>query len=929
MGTSSNKPGSSLDGLLCLDSLQLALRTARDSDIRAREGLKELLAPAQSAPNIPTPVHVSAPAAPEADRWQHCLDLLVEDFLARKGEIARLNKARRQQLEDFLRAQMGANLSLEEALQAKLGSPAQEALLLFAHEAAVFHLLQILLVKRWVDQRLLDEQALAPSPQTLNWIITGFLKKNSPKGMMGRHDWSFLKQNLFSWYTPSKDAWERVRLLLSAVDLSQESSDFPARILEAMADRSRLALLGLHSSLFDAKALWRLMLEQKAHDLRMGEWDFNAGNGAILVSGLRNGESLNALRELSRAKELHGVWAYTNSDLERYLSEISILWSSASEIPQINIHPRKLLRERGAKAVPLFDEEARLPYQAQLAACFPEIGAKELEDSVTFLERLREHGLLLVASESFWPTDAGDSAQRLREAALRHSCVRLIVDLRQLSGMAGEQIPKSLCILEKCSSKELRDSSRPQILRLRGHLTRSQAGAAWQLILEAIRQENAPGEVSAKSLPSAGEAMKLESMAAAASQQQLKGAPWLTLSDPYFYELSGRLRRMPSRAFTLGSILRWKPGISMPAQRGVILQERDGKALQAVPATEEAPGGADLARFLFLPDSSLVENPLFFSAQVHSAPVQFWFRLELEQALNVKGKTPDRQSEQRLKLMPLVRLFEPGTLLPVAQEARPFASLEEAKATLSRVFRGNLGMAERQNLHQVVLSLENSIRQNIEVCREFTRHLFPELDIQRWNLPSALPEIAPSVAFEIFRHLDKSPILHHPAIQVTKLRNTHDFKVSNVVLQDLQNGAGYAELQVFHGVDAVLRLSGPSLILRAAAGELQKRSGRPWSECAERLHYPTDFSLVQTQIREVLRSIQHQLQVTRDCVALLDQLFCCLFGISAGFEDDRARQTIRHHLSPEEGKIVVQFQKPIAAVFTKQEGFESPTGFLQ
>ncbi len=926
MGTSSNKPGNSLDGLLCLNALQSALRIARDADLRSREGIKELL----TNPCATTETKQD-PANADADRWQHCLDILVEDFLLRKNDIARLNKARREQLEDFLSNQMGSAVSLEAALQAKLGSPAQEALLLFAHETAVFHLLQILLVKRWVDQNQLDEKALAPSPQTLNWIITGFLKKNSPKGMMGRHDWSFLKQNLFSWYTPSKEAWERVRLLISTVNLSQEPSDFPARVLECMADRSRLALLGLQSPLFDAKALWRLLLEQKAHDLRQPEWDFASAsaNGSILMSGLRNGESINALRELSSSKELHGVWAYTNSDLERYLSEISILWSSASEIPQLNIHPRKILRERTGKSVPLFDEKARLPFQAQLAACFPENGFKELEDASVFLEQLREHGLLLVVSDCFWPTDSSDAAQKLRDCSLRLASVRLIVDLRQLTGSSGEHIPKSLCILEKCSSKELRDSSRPQILRMRGHINKIHADSAWAMILESLRQESAPGEVNTKSIQGS-DSVKLESMAAAASQQQLKSAAWLTLSDPFFYELSGRLRRLPSRAFTLGSVLRWKPGISMPTQRGVILQERDSKALQAIPATEEITGAADLIRFLFLPDSTLVENPLFFSAQVHSAPVQFWFRLELEQSLNAKStkgtKQPERQTEQRLKLMPLVRLFEPGTLLPVSVDARAYASLDEARSTLARAFKSGLGMVERQQLHQIVLSLENSIRQNIEVCREFTRHLFPELDIQRWSLPNALPEIAPSLAFDIFRHLDKSPLMQHPAVQVTKLRPVHDFKVSNIVLNEIQAGA-FAELLVYHGIDPVLRLSGPALLLKAAASELEKRVGRPWSESSERLHYPTDFALVQTQLREVVRSIQQQLQVTRDCIAVMDQLFCCLFGLASSFEDEKARQTIRHHLSPEEAKIVVSFQKPV--VFTKREDFESPTGFLQ
>lgn len=929
MGNSSKpKTGVGLDGLLCPNALQSALRSAHDSDIRAREGIKELLAPT-SAFNDLVPAGESSS---DMDRWLHCLDVLVEDFLARKSELARLNKARRDQIEDFLRTHAGPSASLEEALRGKLGSPSQEGLLLFAHEAAVFHLLQILLVKRWMDLGLMEDTALAPSQQTVNWRITAFLRKNSPKGMMGRHDWSFLKQNLFSWYSPSSDAWERVRLLLSPVDLSGEASDFPARILEALADHSRLSLLGIHRSLFDAKFLWRLLLEQKAHDLRLGsaaDWDFSASGSSILVSGLRNGESLNALRELSRAKELHGVWAYTDSDLERYLSEIFILWNSASEIPQINIHPRLHLKEKDSKAAPLFGDKARVPYQAQLAACFPCVEHRELEDAVSFLDQLKENGLLMIASDCFWPTDQGDKAQRLRDAALRATAVRLILDLRQLNGADGEHLPKGICILEKCSSKELRDSSRPQIVRLRGHLSRAQTQEVWTAILGFIHQESAPGDVVVNSIASAADTIKVEAMAAAACQNQLKASPWVTLSDPHFYELSGRLRRTPNKAFALGSILRWKKGVTLPTQRGVLLRECEGKALLAAIATDPQDDSEE-AGFLFIPESTMPEGPQFFSAQVHSAPVQFWFRLEMEQLTQKGARTtrqPERQAEQRLKLMPMVRLFEPGTLLPVVIESRPFASLEEARIRLTKAFR-SFGMAERLEVHQTILALENSIRQNIEVCQEFTKHLFPELKIRRWELPASLPEIAPSVAIEIFGHLDRSSILQHPSVHVTKLRPTHDFKVTNAVLNELQLG-GLAELQVYHGMDAILRFSGPSLILRAAQSELQKRFGRPWSECLERLKFPTDIGLVQTQVKEVLRSIQQQLQLTRDCISIMDQTFCCLFGLASGFEDEKARQTIRHHLSPDEGRIVVSFQRPGIATPIRREGFESPTGFLQ
>ena len=932
-----------LASLLCSNTLRAALRHSPDPLLPAREGLKELLTPSSPLNNASTAK--SAPAAfasePEFSRWERCLDLLVEEFLTRKAELLRLNKARRDQIEGYLRHHSKTELSLEKSVQGRIGSPEHEALQLFAHQSAVFQLLQILLVKRWVDRGLLPESSLKPSGHTLNWQITGFLKKCSKQGLMARHDWSFLKQNIFSWYSPLKDTWERLRLLLEPVKLAQETSEFPARLLQSLGARSRLSLLGFSPHLIDSRALWRLLLEQKAADERLesiSELEFATGaGGPVLVSGLGNGESLNSLRGLTTRQELHGVWAYTDSDFERFLSEMFILWDCAAEIPRINILARPALKElsrsHGAHGcgATLFHDAVRVPYQAQFAACFQDPDGKELEDAASLLEPLRENGLLLVASDLFWPTDTSDRAERLREQVLKSASIRLIVDLRQLTGSAGESLPKGIVLLEKCESRELRDSNRPQLLRARGHLQRNQVNAFWDSVLEHVRSDNQhPGDVNVKSLTAVGEGVRLESMCAAASQQQLRSAPWLTLSDPRFYDASARLRRSLHKAHTFGTVFRWRPGMDQPSRRGLLLREQ-GEFLQAFLPTDTFPN-EETPQFLFMPDSTVAEHPHFFFAQVYSAPVQFWFRLEIERgpASRAGVKAQDRQSGQRLKLMPLLRLFEPGTLLATpTQRAVPYASIDELRSELSRIFRApSRGMAENARLHEIVLSLESTITQNIALCAEFTQHLFPELKICRWNLPSRLPEVAPRHALAIFSHLDASPLVQHPAIQITRMRSAQDFKVTNTELTELVSLGGISELKVFQGIDVALKLTGPSLLLRAAQEEFQKRVGRPWRETSERMRFPTDVRLVQKQLREeILKTAEQQLAATREYLAIMDQIFCCLFDLTTSFTDESARQAMRHHLAPEESRVQVQFARPAALL--KPSGSESPIGILQ
>lgn len=936
-------------GLLCGNTLRAALRSTNDPLLPAREGLKELLTQREAAPalaaNTPAARASGEAEPPEFSRWERCLDLLVEEFLTRKAELLRLNKARREQIEVYLRKYSNTELSLERSVQGRVGSPEHEALQLFAHQSAVFQLLQILLVKRWVDRGLLPESSLKPSGQTLNWQITAYLKKCSKQGLLGRHDWSFLKQNIFSWYSPLKETWERLRLLLEPVKLAQEPSEFPARLLQRLGSRSRLSLLGFSPRLIDSSALWRLLLEQKAADERLGsisELRFAGGTGGpVLVSGLGNGESLNALRSFSKDNELHGVWAYTDSDFERFLSEMFILWDCAAEIPRINLLARPALKElsRSHRGATLFHDAVRVPHQAEIAACFQDPEGKELEDAAALLEPLRENGLLLVSSDHFWPTDTSERAERLRDQVLKCAAIRLIIDLRQLTGTAGESLPKGVVLLEKCESRELRDSNRPQLLRARGHLQAHQVSAFWESVLDHVRSRadgQNTGDVSVKALASVGEGVRLETMAAAASQQQLRSSPWLTLSDPRFYEAISRLRRSIHKAHTFGTVFRWRPGLDQPSRRGILLREnRD--VIQAFLPGDSAQSREETPQFLFMPEASVAEHPLFFLSQVYSAPVQFWFRLETEQGAGKRGgaKAHERQAEQRLKLMPLLRLFEPGTLLaaPAQRQNAPFASLDDLRSELARIFRpgGSRGMADNARLHEIVLSLEGTISQNIALCSEFTQHLFPELKIQRWSLPSRLPEVAPRQALEIFRHLDSSPMSSHPAIQITRIRSAQDFKVTNSELNELSL-AGISELKVYQGIDVAIKLTGPTLLLRAAHEELSKRVGRPWRETSERLRFPTDIHLVQKQLREeILKTTEQQLAATREYLAVMDQLFCCLFGLSSSFADESARQAIRHHLAPEESRILtqVQFSRPAPQSLITPLGSESPRGILQ
>ncbi len=896
--------------LLCPSTLKTSFRDA--TPLNARESLKALLQKDTSTSpknNPPSPTM----------EWEHCLDLLVDDFLTRRSELLRLNKARKTQIENSIRRFSDTTSSLEEILQSRVGSQENEGLNLFAYEIAVFQLLQILLLKRWSDLSLLDESDNDSAKHTVNWRITSFLKKRGRR-IIQKHDWSFLKQNCYSWFSPAHTTSQSIWSVLSKLDLGKAGSHFLLETLHQISARSRLSIIGFAPKLIGPKESWELFLEYLRTQRNMDSGVSITGDisNPLLISGLVNGDSLNSLQNLLTEKSLEGVWAFTNSEFQRFLTEINLLWISPSDIPQLNLYSKLMLSELGGQTQKsqLFSESFRVPFPAQLAACFPEGNGEELQDAVHFLDQLKERGQLLLTSDSFWPTDSSDRAQKLRENTLQKSLLKVIVDLRHAAGTKGESLPKGLFLLEKNSSKEERDANRPFILKIKGTISAEKLPQIWRKVLEALEQNQHPGEVLDTVLQT--DSARLEAMAAATSQQFLRNGPWQTLTESSFYEVSAQLKRYPNRAFASGTLLRAKNTKDINFQRAIYIKDIPGQALKA-----DCKDG----QFLFLPDNRVPEPSAFFLAQINSAPLQFWYRLELEQEAKRLSRGQQRQNEQLLKMMPLARLFADGTLIPAIQSPQHFAGHSDLRRRLPALLRPQESRTLYQSaeLLQVIVNLQHSIDQNLEVTREFSHHLYPNLSLHRWNLPAQLPEADPAQSLKILQHLDHTALLHHPSIHVTRLKPSHDFRINAVVLKPQLSGP-MSELELQSGLDTMMRLSGPAILIRAAHSALLGQLGRHWQESAMKILLPTDIFLVNAQLAEISRTIQEQLKSTKECIEIMDRIFCCLFSLSNAFEDDKAYQTIRRHLTHEETKIQVDFQRPVEI---KREDFVVPKGILQ
>ncbi len=895
---SSQRP--SWTDLVCPAVLSRELRSTQNSDLESRENLKELLF------RHYIPENRDAGSQPFL---RQILDNLLQDFLVRKNEMLRLDKTRREKIEQTIRRYSGVSASLAEFLSSRAGSEENRGLNLFALEMALFHLAQILLVRRLIEIDAWEADTI-DFRRTLHWQLTQYLKKISPKGLVGRSDWGFLKQNCYSWFSPSQNILENTREILESVRSTDFGTSFMPQLMRNLSLEKELFPLGLTEWIPSSQSLWQMLLDLRCQDQCTDT--YKELNASVAIVGMRHGEALEGLTAIF-GRNIPPLSCFSSSDLEQFFTEMCLLWNSLASLPSLKI-TRIFDSAAGLAKRDLFSEPKRNRTLANVAAYFPESGEENRESLALCLDQLCENGLLLWPTEKFWPTESDQASEGIRDFALKNSVIRWIIDLRHLSVQGNAKFPRGIFILEKSSSKEVRDSSRPQLLRVRGSATAEEFANLWTVLRNMLKMPVSPGEVVSQSPGN----LRIEAMAAASNQGQLRASPWTTLTEPSFFEIIGKLRRSTHKAFNCASVMRWKmPEKEFAPTRGVTFKEIGGKALVATPA----PLTQDLeSRFLFLPDNLTGEHPLFFSAMINSAPIQFWYRLEHEQDCSAKGqKGAQRKTEQLLKLMPVARVFMSGEIVPVPKETLGFKQLDSAYKEVTAILaKHEKEAADRIAIHEFVIALEKTIMRQTKMVEDYFQHLFPKEKIQRWRLPTNLPEVDPLHAITLFTHLERMPVLQHPLLHPMRLKPLMDFRIGRCELTPLYGNM--AELVVSDGHDNILKITGPAFLVQVAHAELQKRIGRPWLDSAVKILLPTDLPLLMAQLGEFKKITETELNLLHKMLKIEDEIFAILFGLSA-----KDAVVIRNHLYPEEVKPV-QFAKPEVR---QKAALEAPKGLLQ
>lgn len=898
-------PGESaaLGGLLSPKALDPSLRELQRIDLRSRENLKALL-PAQSAAEpSPAPAEASLFA-----RLTETFEILLRDFSQRQREWLKLNRARREQIESRIQTlgKLEQVVPLPELLQLPDDSPAGRGRQLFLREAASFQLQQALLLRRWVDQGHLALKDFSNEQLTANWQITHCLRRLQPSRLLDRSHCCFLRQNMYSWFHPAKESWAALvqtlrpltladtgaAVLLLAADMAENNPDAHRRSRREGDLSSRLG--------------WQLL-----HSARLREG--TEGN-EIALAGSWCGQALLSLPETPANPLMH---LQSADEWERYTLEMLALWIDFPQACRLRVTPSQGTAEPADSIFQAGDVRRGSP---ALAAVFLS-ESHSLDAALSLLEQLREGGLLVLSSADFWMHEEKHSAQQLREALLKKACLLAAVDLRGAIVGDGSRLPRQVLIAKKTSSREIRDSHRPQILRLRGTFARAEdLLKAWQRLCAQGFEPVEPGVVRQEQ----AEHARLEYMAAAAPQHCLRSAPWTNLADPAFYEVASALRRYPTKAFSLGNIIRLKHTEELPPfqlERAIFFHETAGKHLEAAVDPRKD------CQYLFVLDRLVQEQPAFLAAMACSAPSQFWYRLEWEHDGQQRtGKGQNRQAEQLLKLLPLPRLFENGSLIPAAPALSQATSHELAAAASSLSLRmPALSLSERAELQEIVIQADKRLRHHLSTLQALSHTLYPESRFLRCLLPESLPMISPTHALRALSHLEQVPLAQHPAFQIIPLRTMSDFKISETKLT--QGTGPYSELVVFAGADAVLRIHGPTLFLRAAQEEIDRRFGKPWMETKNRLAFPLDAALVVSQVAEMTKALAAELYSARGYAEIIDDVAASLFGVPAT-ADETPAGLVRGYLFPQSAPMVALHPAPVVAVKQSRDSARSK-GLLQ
>lgn len=829
--------------------------------------------------------------------FDHAILRIAAEFEANFHQVEQLNSGRKKAIIDRISrlANLPQPAPLKNIVKAIPGSDLQNARVQFAHEIALFQFMLYIATRKWQERTNFNTKIMDRSSGSLNFQMQNILRETMPNRGVPTQTWAFLRQNIYSWYKLSKETTQFLNLHYQN-RLNSNTKPFVDWLGTYLAKNKGWNHL---------ENLTVFELLHSCLEMFCEKRDFDK----FFLYGLSRGLILPLIKEKTDCAE--SVALFAEDDLELYLSELLLLIINEKAKDETAIVLKDQLYDpsySGNRG--LFpDQRHFLADGADLLFYLPsEVvdAEQELNELALLFRHVNEGGILAASCQSYWPLEDSEVAAFLRKESLKNMAIKMIIDLRHLVNESEDlHLPQCWYIIEKVSSKEIRDDNRPQILKAIGGIeNKQQLMQLWQKTKDLLGSDRLQNDMT-QAVVNVPQPIRLECMRAATQQANLNHAPWTSLTEPAFYDISAKLKRSRTKINNCGTLvvpqsetLFHDNGQNQAVQRSTYIIEIPGKAVFAFDPQSEhqqkvAESVIDKYRkaqpFLFVPDISFHERASFLSALVNSSAIQFWYHLEWEQQNQLNIRTRRRNSF--LKLMPALKLLSDGVEEPSLVDISP-DSLPEVQQHFQTAWR------ERNLTHtySIVLSLEEFVHKHLGILLDCGKYLFEDFEAFRWNLPRRLPELSFSRVQPALDYLQKVSLAEHPAFHIHPIKSVRgDFVVRDVSIEKTSIGTN---IYIYNQNEAVLSISGEAEILHWLKSLLEASMGKSWELIAKSTQMPLDVSVMKSQISEYIKMTEYELTATREACALIDEIFCCLFELSLDGENNHS-QFIRSYLNPE------------------------------
>lgn len=480
------------------------------------------------------------------------------------------------------------------------------------------------------------------------------------------------------------------------------------------------------------------------------------------------------------------------------------------------------------------------------------------------LSKLREGGQLIYLSETYWPGEEG--ASQLRKYILAQGRVLALMDLGNLKLNEDQtSFPRYITLIEKCSSKEQRDSHKIKIIKIHTQTPTPKAEYLLGKILKTSKLIDRPGKIHSDD--------DFDVFFSGIQQAELGEAPWHQIYDTGFNPI---LKQILTYKTTLQYFCQIETN-TMPKDTSGVLVTPEIAPQNAFSLFEEKPMSGNT---IFLETKPICkESPHYLMALLNSAVINFWCTHHGTKKNGKKFFEP-----HNLKLIPI---------RPINFEKRMEASIQEEKTKQIesniqkfdfKYLLANLSLelshGSEEIVHDALVMMQKemiSLRKKLKRYDSLFEQPFSE---------SIFSTHEPAFSAHAFKNIyppDRQCALgQHREVFVEKASPSVLINFCWVQMKREPGVKHEAEhLVLLSQENKMIKLYAPKMLLDFIEAEIKLQPNCYWEELQNAIGLPKELSEFETFQKEILTYCQDLKAKALELKSLQDHLIFKLYGFNA------------------------------------------------